>query len=126
MFLIYFTNDFWKYVLYYYKEPIQDNIQICYLLRQAFISYKDLVMDQFGKKEKLIIKTDAENCFETDEFAFLLDQIIKKYILIHKELPDIDKLAYITQYNPYYKEPKYYNDDSFETIKTIDQIKFTE
>ena len=108
MFLIYFTNDFWKYVLYYYKEPIQDNIQICYLLRQAFISYKDLVMEQFGKKEKLIIKTDAENCFETDEFAFLLDQIIKKYILIHKELPDIDKLAYITQYNPYYKEPKYY------------------
>lgn len=39
IFKILFTNDFWKLILYYYKDPTQNNIRICYEIRIAFISY---------------------------------------------------------------------------------------
>ena len=35
-FLIYFTNNFWQYTLNYYNEPEQDNIFICFDLRNTF------------------------------------------------------------------------------------------
>jgi hypothetical protein len=79
-FLLYLTNDFWQYILNYYKEPNQDNIKICYKLREAFIDYYNLVLKVFEKKDaKFTIKKDAINYFERDEFAFLLEQMIRKY-----------------------------------------------
>ena len=108
-FLIYFTNNFWKYILNYYNEPKQDNILICFNLRNLFLQYYDLVIKKFGKKKKKSnIKNEAVNYYEIDEFAFLLDKMIKKFIE-ENELESIEKLAYITHYNPYYIEAKYYN-----------------
>ena len=102
-FLIYFTNNFWKYILNCFNEPNQDNIYICFELRKVFIEYYKLVIEVFKDKEKkFVIKNDAINYFELDEFAFLLDQIIRRYIINNKELENIEKLAFITQYNPYY------------------------
>ena len=106
-FIIYFTNNFWKYILNYYNEPNQENIYICFKLREIFIEYHDLILNIFEKEDtKFTIKKEAINYFERDEFAFILDQIIKKYIN-NKELENIEKLAFITKYNPYYIEPKY-------------------
>jgi len=48
IFLVYFTNDFWKYILYYYKEPTQNNIEICFKIREAFIKYYNLVIKIFN------------------------------------------------------------------------------
>ena len=111
-FLIYFTNNFWQYTLNYFNEPKQDNILICSKLREIFIEYYNLVNKAIAEKDKDfgIIRKDAKTYFETDEFAFLLDQIIKKYIdNNNKELENIEKLAFIVKYNPYYKDPKYSN-----------------
>lgn len=73
------------------------------------MQYYELVIKKFGKKKKKSnIKSEATNYYEIDEFAFLLDQMIKKFIADNK-LESIEKLAYITQYNPYYIDPKYYN-----------------
>ena len=106
-FLIYFTNNFWKYILKSYYELNQENIYICFKLREIFIEYHDLILNIFEKKDtKFIIKKEAINYYERDEFAFLLDQIIKNYIN-NKELTNIEKLSLITKYNPYYIEPKY-------------------
>ena len=108
-FLIYFTNNFWEYVLNYFNEPEQDNILICSNLRELFISYYNLVKTAIPEKDKdfSIIRKDY---FERDEFAFLLDQIIRKYIdNNNKELENIEKLIFIVKYNPYYKDPKYSN-----------------
>ena len=106
-FLVYFTNNFWKYILNYYNEPNQENIYICFKLRGIFIEYHDLILNVFEKEDtKFTIKKEAINYFERDEFAFVLDQIIKKFIN-NKELKNIEKLAFITKYNPYYIEPKY-------------------
>ena len=109
-FLIYFTNNFWQYTLNYFKEPKQDNILICSTLREIFIDYYKLVIDSIPEKDKNqgIIRKDAKVYFETDEYAFLLDKIIKKYIdNNNKDLKNIEKLAFIVKYNPYYKDPKY-------------------
>ena len=92
-FLIYFTNNFWKYILNYFNEPKQDNILICSRLRELFIKYKELVEKSISEKDKNfgIIRKDAKTYFETDEFAFLLDQIIRKYINNNnKELENIE------------------------------------
>ena len=104
IFFIHFTNDFWKYILYCYKEPTQINIKICFEIREAFIKYYNLVIEIFKKKKKFNIKNDAIICFENDEFAFLLDDIIKRYIDSNKTLTNIEKLDFIKIYNPYYIE----------------------
>ena len=124
-FLIYFTNNFWQYILNYYNEPKMDNIKICFELRKIFVKYHDLVIEVFEKKDpKYTIKKEAINYFQRDEFAFLLDQIIRKYNN-NPDVINIEKLAFITKYNPYYIEPKYSNKidcaifDSFD-INTID------
>ena len=96
-FLIYFNNIFWQYILNYFNEPKQNNIWICFQLREIFIKYYELVEKIFAKKDnKFTIKKDATSYFEKDEFAFLLDQIIRKYNN-NKEVNNIEKLAFITQ-----------------------------
>ena len=120
-FLVYFTNNFWRYILNNYKIPKQDNIEICFKLREIFIKYYNLVIDVFKEKDKkFTIKNDAINYFERDEFAFLLDQIIKKYLNIQKDLNSIEKLAYISQFNPYYQEPINYNKIDSEIFDFFD------
>ena len=106
IFLVHFTNDFWQYILYYFKEPTQNNIQICFGIREAFINYYNLVIKTFTKKVSNI-KKEAQTCFDNDEFAFLLDEIIKRYLISNKTLKNIEKLNFITWYNPYYIEPKF-------------------
>ena len=110
IFLIHFTNEFWKYILNIYNKPMIDNIKICSKLRDAFNEYYKLVEKIFEKtkeKESLLIKKEANNYYQTDEFAFLIDQIMKKVLRDeNQELDNIQKLSYITTYNPYYKIEK--------------------
>ena len=108
-FLIYFANEFWKYLLNYYNEPTPENIEICFRLRDTFIRYYDFVLKFFDKNDtKFTIKKEAINYYELDEFAFLLDQRIRIYNN-NPEVTNIEKLALITKFDPYYREPKYFN-----------------
>ena len=120
VFIVYFTNDFWKYTLNHYNEPIRDNIKICSELRKIFIKYYELVKKLFDEntKDSDILK-EAKNYYAIDEFAFLIDQILRK-VFIKEELPNIEKLAYITQYNPYYKEAKYYKKAELDILDLFD------
>ena len=107
VFLIYFTTSFWKYLLNNFNEPNQHNVYIYYKLREIFIKYNGLMNEIFQNKDKnFIIKKDNNNYYELDVFAFLLYQIINKYFINNKELENIEKHAFITQYNPYYKDKK--------------------
>ena len=124
-FLIYFTNNFWSYILSYYNEPKQNNIYICFQLRELFKKYNELVDDIYNlleKKDKVkmtTIKKEANSYFERDEFAFILAQMITKYNN-KSEVSDIEKLAFITGYNPYYIEPKYSNKVDCSIFDTLD------
>ena len=121
IFFLYFTNEFWKELLNNNNEATQANIYICSKLRVAFIKYYKLVIDIFEKKnKKFSIKNEAINYYENDEFAFILNQIIRKFINNNKELSNIEKLGFITQYNPYYKEEKYYNQVDSDIFNSFD------
>ena len=70
------------------------------MLRKVFKKYYDLVKNIFGNVDKndkyYSIYKDAKNYFERDEFAFVLDQIIRKC----NENPDIkpiEKLRFINR-----------------------------
>ena len=98
--IVYFTNEFWKYLLSCYKKPIQENILICFELRKIFKLYYTLVEEKI--KENILIKKDAKNYRDTDEFAFLLNKNIKIYFDNQNDLTNIQKLGYIKKYNPFY------------------------
>ena len=104
---IYFTNDFWKYIINCYKKPTINNIEMCFKLRKIFVEYKNLVETIIPSNNKSAIRKDAIECYKNDEFAFLLDQIIRSYIDNNQDLKAIDKLSLITEYNPYYKIKEY-------------------
>ena len=71
------------------------------------------------KDEKFIIKREANNYFELDEFAFLLDQIIRQYN--NNPVPtNIKKLNFFIKYNPYCKEPNYFNKVGSLDLEQID------
>ena len=123
--LLYFKNDFWKYILDCYKEPKQVNILICDNLRKIFIEYYKLV-DKVIKDDKFTIKREAKSYMDIDRFAFLLDENIKKYIDKNNDLGDIEKLDYISKFNPYYNDPKYsnkVNSDIFDSFDLTDISK---
>ena len=119
-FFVYFSNNFWKYLLHFYYEPKIYNIRFCFKLREAFIKYYKLVITIFDKK-KLSIKTNATKYFEVDEFTIILNRIIMEFIQNNKSLSDIEKLKLIFEYNPYYIEDKYSN---FVNISILDFLDF--
>jgi hypothetical protein len=98
--IVYLTNDFWKYLLSCYKKPTQKNIKICFELREIFKLYYVLVKEKI--KENILIKKDAKNYHDTDEFAFVLNKNIKIYFANNNDLSNIEKLDYIKKYNPFY------------------------
>ena len=107
LFFVYFTNDFWKSILYCFKEPKKNNIMICFQLREIFLNYHQLVIKLFHR-EKFHIKEEAIYYFNIDEFAFLLDEMIKRNIIQNRNfLSNIQKLSLISNYNPYFIETKY-------------------
>ena len=120
IFIIYFTNEFWKELLKINGEPDQDTIYICFKLRETFIKYYELVKDIFGEKKKFTIKSEAYNYYQMDEFAFILDQMVRKFIESDKTLKNIEKLGYIKEYNPYYIEEKYHSRVEPEIFNTFD------
>ena len=98
--IVYLTNDFWKYLLSCYKKPTQKNIKICFELREIFKLYYMLVKEKI--KENILIKKDAKNYHDTDEFAFVLNKNIKIYFSNNNDLSNIEKLNFIKKYNPFY------------------------
>ena len=105
---IYFTNDFWKYIINCHKVSNPTNIEIVYDLRKVFKSYKDLIEKFIKEDSRTNIRKDVNECSKNDEFAFLLDQMIKIYIDKNKtSLDTIEKLSLLTERNPYYEINEY-------------------
>ena len=103
MVLVHFTNSFWYYILNCFNEPNQENIENCNKIRMTFIKYYDLVTKVIKKNENKI-KKDVINYYEKDEFAILLDEIIRKYLNHEKSLTNIEKLGFISKHNPFYNK----------------------
>ena len=134
--LVYFENNFWIKLLKEYNMPDDMNIYNCYKLRETFIEYKDIVNKLYEKDKKCQIRKDINTYFERDEFAFLLDRNIKKMFENNRELSNYEIIGFIGEFNPYYKEKRYFykvdtyffdyinledeNESFIETFKILD------
>ena len=124
--LVNFTSNFWIQLLKEYNVPNIIIIKKCYELRNIFFEYNDLVNEFFKNDKRSVIKKDINKFFDRDEFAFLLNENIKKCLYINKgnkenkELSNTEKIALIEAYNPYYKEDKYINKKDSSIFDYID------
>ena len=88
---------------------------VCLNLRKTFFDYNKFVKSICDKeKDKDIIK-DIKNYGEINEFAYLLNENIKKYFKEKKgKLKNSEILGYIQKYNLYYIEEGYkHNRESY-------------
>ena len=135
--LVYFHSNFWAHILKNYNELNDINISICFRLREIFVKYNDLINGLFKNNKKSEIKDDINKYCQRDEFSFLLDKNIKKFLEINKELSNVDILGFIEAFNPYYKEDNYsykresyifnylnINDNNNQFIQTFRKFEF--
>ena len=114
--LIYFSSNFWIYILKHYKEPNAKsilNITICYKLRKVLNRYNRLIANLFYDTkidDENKIKTDIQKYIDMDEYAKIIDNNIKFYFINNKEITNEEIIAIIKEYHPYYIDDKYKND----------------
>ena len=108
MLLVYFKSDFWKGLLKEFNKANPDCFMVCLNLRKTFFDYNKFVKSICDKeKDKDIIK-DIKNYGEIDEFAYLLNENIKKYFKEKKgKLKNSEILGYVQKYDPCYFEEGY-------------------
>jgi len=103
---MYLQSEFWIYIVKQYNQPNLENISNCHRLREIFKDYYNLVntlyKDTTNDNEREIRK-DIMKYYYRDEFAFVLNNNIKKLLEEkNNEFPDQYKIGIIEKYNPYY------------------------
>ena len=109
--IIYLKSEFWINLLKQYNKVDMENIYNCYQLRELFKKYYHLINNLYKEdddEKKIEIKKDINKYYFRDEFAFILNNNIKKFL--EKEgnkQNDQEKLGIVERYNPYYssKDP---------------------
>ena len=107
--IIYLKSEFWIHLLKQYNKPDYENIDSCHRLRDIFKEYHNLIdtlyKDITNENEKKI-KKDIDQYYRRDEFAFILNNNIKKFLQIQEienpKFSDAEKLGIVEKYNPYY------------------------
>ena len=106
--LVYFTCNFWKYLLKKFENPEPKCFEICLKLRNIFREYNKIIGDICDKENDEDILKDIGEFYKNDEFAYLLNEKIKIFFKNNKgKLKNIEILGYIEQYNPYYQDINY-------------------
>ena len=103
---IYLQSEFWIYLVKQYNHSNLENISNCYRLREIYIEYYKLIISLYenttNESEKEIQK-DIIKYYYRDEFAFVLNNNIKKFLEEQNDnLYDQEKIGIIEKYNPYY------------------------
>ena len=103
---IYLKSEFWIYLVKQYNQSNLENIRNCHRLRELYKDYYNLINTLYKDthdENEIKIKKDISKYYFRDEFAFVLNNNIKK-LLEEKndELLDQVKIGIIEKYNPYY------------------------
>ena len=119
--IIYLKIEFWINLLKQYNKPDLENINSCYSLRLLYKEYYNLIntlyKDSTNENEK-IIKKDIKRYYVRDEFAFILNDNIKKFIEINNDtLLDEEKLGIVEKYNPYYNTVDMADIDRYKNMR---------
>ena len=104
--IVYLMSEFWKNLLQQYNKPDLENINSCYRLRLIYKYYYTLINTLYKditEEDKIELKRDVNKYYIRDEFAFTLNDNIKKFLEINNNaLLDQEKLGIVEKYNPYY------------------------
>ena len=90
----------------------------CYDLRAIFVNYNDLVTKLYNNDN--IIRKEANNFYDKDVFAYLLDDNIKKFISEKNDIENSEIINLINNYDIFYKDEKYINKRDIEIFDKID------
>ena len=100
---IYIRSTFWTNLLEQYDFPDWENIDNCYKLRKLYKKYNNLVNKLYDGDDNNNIKNDINRFFEGDQFAIMLNNLIKLFLEKNQQqLTNAEKLGCIVKYNPYF------------------------
>ena len=86
--IIYLKSELWINLLKQYNKPDLKDIDSCYHLREIFKEYNNLINTLYKNtigENKAIIKKDINKNYVKDEFAFILNNNITKFLEIKND-----------------------------------------
>ena len=109
--VIYLKSTFWINLIKEYNIPDWENISNIYSLRELYKLYYNLVDKLYEDSSNALkknedgnnIKSDIKRYLKRDEFAFMLNKLIKDMLEAKKiKITNAEILATVEQYNPYF------------------------
>ena len=105
--VIYLPSKFWIYLLNQYNKSNLQNIDNCHKLRNIFKKYFNSINQLFKDNKEdnyiQIFASDIKQCYEKDEFAYILNKNISDFIKSNKnKLSNSEIIAIVTKFNPYF------------------------
>ena len=126
---IYLNSTFWINLIKEYNIPDWENINNIFKLRMLYRKYNNLVNTLYEKEPKThqkkkedgnSIQTDINTYFKRDEFAFMLNKLIKEFFEANKNrITNSEILGTIEKYNPYFSVK---DKDDKETYKNNREV----
>ena len=126
---IYLKSTFWINLIKEYNIPDWENINNIFKLRMLYRKYNNLVNTLYEKEPKThqkkkedgnSIQTDINTYFKRDEFAFMLNKLIKEFFEANKNrITNSEILGTIEKYNPYFSVK---DKDDKETYKNNREV----
>jgi len=129
---IYLKSTFWINLIKEYNIPDWENINNIFKLRKIYKDYynlvnkiyedepKDLNKKNKDSKNRNAIKDDINQYLERDEFAFMLDALIKKFFEEnHDKISNAEILGTIAKFNPYFSVKDKEDKDKYKNNREV-------
>ena len=125
-------STFWINLIKEYNIPDWENINNIFKLRKIYKDYynlvnkiyedepKDLNKKNKDSKNRNAIKDDINQYLERDEFAFMLDALIKKFFEEnHDKISNAEILGTIAKFNPYFSVKDKEDKDKYKNNREV-------
>ena len=111
--VIYMRSTFWIKLLEQYNAPDWENICNCHMLRELYKKYNNLINILYENDKENDIKNDINRFLDRDQFAIMLNYLIKKFLennqkspsnaeKAQKSLKNMEMLGIVRNFNPYF------------------------
>jgi hypothetical protein len=138
---IYLKSTFWINLIKEYNIPDWENINNIFKLRILYKEYNNLVNTIYeveakdsnktkkDSKNRDAIKNDINRYLERDEFAFMLDKLIKEFFEAnHDKISNAEILGTIEKFNPYFSVRNKEDKDKYKNNRDVyifDNVNFS-
>ena len=123
IFSLYLKNSFWSNLINEYNNPNWENINNIYKLRELYKEYNNLVneLSNNGRNDIEDIKEDINNYLDKDEFAFMLDKLIKEFFRDSKnKIKNAEIIGTIENFNPFFSVKDDVDIEKYKNKRDVD------